>query len=145
MASGDVSGAVSVGSGIGQILGVMKENYLHSKTPVTSSGVVNVGDLQLALKLNLFTFTQMCIKEQFARKIDKFFSMYGYRTNDRKYPNVTGRLNWNYVKTIGSIVESNSVPEKYINEYKEMLDNGITFWHNPSTFLDYSQSNSIVS
>lgn len=144
LGSGDMTGLVNLGSSLGSIFNVWKENYLHSRIPITSSGIVNVGDLQLALKLNHFTFTQMSIKEEYARKIDKFFSMYGYKTNDVKTPNITGRLNWNYVKTIGAIVESTSVPDKYLNEYKEMLNNGITFWHNSSTFLDYSQSNSIV-
>ena len=31
-----------------------------------------------------------------------------------------------------------------MQKIKDIFDNGITFWHNPSTFLDYSQSNNIV-
>lgn len=141
---GDMSGFTNAGSGIGGILGAVKQVYLHSRIPPTSAGNVNTADLKIALQKNTFTFTQMCISSKYARIIDNFFSMFGYKTNDVKLPNITGRLNWNYVKTIGAIVESNSVPDKYINEYKEMLNNGITFWHNPSTFLDYSQSNPIV-
>lgn len=144
LTGGDLSGVSNVGSGIGGILGTMKQVFLHSRIPPTSAGNVNTSDLKLSLQKNTFTFTQMCVTSHYARKIDKFFSMYGYKTNDVKIPNITGRLNWNYVKTIGAIVESTSVPEKYLNEYKEMLNNGITFWHNSSTFLDYSQSNSIV-
>ena len=70
--------------------------------------------------------------------------MYGYKVTEIKIPNITGRQNWNYVKTNNAIVESSSVPEIYLDEFKEMLNNGMTFWHNPQTFLDYSQSNPIV-
>lgn len=144
MMSGDVTGFTNVGGGLGNILGIMKEVYIKSKVPPTSAGNTNIGDLNVAQKSNSFSFTQMCIKSDYAKIIDDFFSMYGYKVTAIKTPNITGRSNWNYVKTINSIIESSSVPEIYINEFKEMLNNGITFWHNPSTFLDYSQSNSII-
>lgn len=122
----------------------MKENYLHELQPESVKGNVNGGDIVTALFNNTFYFNQWSIKSEFARKIDKYFSMYGYKINERKIPNITGRLNYNYVKTIESIIESNVVPEKYLNEFKSMLNSGITFWHNPQTFLDYAQSNPIV-
>lgn len=143
--AGDLGGIANIGSGLGSILGTMKEMYMHSKLPPTSATSVNIGDLNTAQHSNGFSFTQMCIKSSYAKIIDNFFSVYGYKVDEVKIPNITGRLNWNYVKTIGSIVESNVVPDKYLNEFKEMLNNGVTFWHNPSTFLDYSQSNSIVT
>ena len=142
--AGDVSGISNLGGGIGDLLGLMKEMYIKSKVPPTSAGNVNIADLNVAQKSNGFSFTQMCIKSDYAKIIDDFFSMYGYKVTALKVPNITGRLNWNYVKTNNAIVESLSVPEIYLNEFKEMLNNGVTFWHNPQTFLDYSSSNSIV-
>lgn len=97
-----------------------------------------------ALRENSFAFYQFSIKREYAEIIDNFFSKFGYKTLQTKIPNITGRTNWNYVKTIEAMVDSASVPEKYLNEYKQMLNNGITFWHNPATFLDYSQTNSII-
>jgi hypothetical protein len=84
------------------------------------------------------------IKAEYAAIVDNFFSMFGYKINRIKVPNITGRRNWNYVKTNGCYVGGN-VPQDSLNEFKNMLDNGITFWHNPSTFMDYSQSNTIVT
>lgn len=121
----------------------MKEEYLHSLQPESVKGNTNGGDVCSALFNNTFFFNHWSIKSEFAKVIDKYFSMYGYKVNDRKIPNITGRLNFNYVKTIGAIVDSNVVPEKYLEEFKSMLNSGITFWHNYSTFLDYSQSNII--
>lgn len=85
----------------------------------------------------------MSIKEEFARIIDDFFSMFGYKTNKVKIPNLTGRQNWNYIKTIDCNITGN-LPQQDLQEIKDMFNNGLTIWHNTSTFLDYSQSNNIV-
>jgi hypothetical protein len=70
--------------------------------------------------------------------------MFGYKVNEVKIPNTEGRTNWNYVKTIDCNFEGD-IPQMYLNKIKEIFNNGITLWHNASTFLDYSQSNTIVS
>ena len=85
----------------------------------------------------------MSIKAEYARIIDEYFSAYGYKTNRVKVPNVTGRTNWNFVKTIGCYI-AGDIPQEDMAKIKEMFDAGVTFWHNPATFMDYSQSNSIV-
>lgn len=94
-------------------------------------------------------FSRYAIKRQFAERIDEYFDMFGYKTNKLKIPNLNNRPNWNYVKTIGIIIESkqstasvdNTVIQEDMQELKNLFDNGITLWHNPSTFLDYSQNN----
>lgn len=47
-------------------------------------------------------FTRYTIKAQFAKRIDRYFDMYGYLTNTLKVPNTHNRPSWNYVKTIGA-------------------------------------------
>jgi len=89
-------------------------------------------------------FTRYSIKRQFAERIDMYFDMYGYQTNKVKIPNITGRPNWNYVKTMGLNVlqkSTSNVPQEDLQEYKAIFNNGVTLWHNPATFLDYSQNN----
>ena len=90
--------------------------------------------------INKNIFTWYTIKKEFAQKIDKFFDLYGYLTNELKIPNLNNRPNWNYVKTIGANILAN-IPQNDLQIIKEMFDNGITLWHNTSTFLDYSQNN----
>lgn len=147
--SGDVESAISGAVGSYNIYGYAYQNFkkMHEVKripPVTISHASN-GDITSANHDNTFIFYQMCIKKEYARVIDSFFSRFGYKVITNKVPNITGRLNWNYVKTIEANVESANVPEKYLNEFKSMLNKGVTFWHNANTFLDYSQTNSIVS
>ncbi len=76
--------------------------------------------------------------------IDKYFSAYGYKVNTIKLPNVTGRLNWNFVKTVGSAIHAD-IPSESCDRIIRMFDNGLTLWHNPTTFRDYTQANTIVT
>lgn len=85
-------------------------------------------------------FTRYSIKREFAERIDQFFDMYGYTVNELKNININSRPNWNYIKTQGANILGN-IPQYDLQTIKEMFDNGVTFWHNPATFLDYSQNN----
>ena len=143
LATGNMYGAGQVATGIGSILGTMQESYHHSMIPDTVEGNLNTGDVNFTFGLTNLEFKRMSIKNEYAMILDKFFSMYGYKINDVKLPNITGRTNWNYVKTIGANIEG-YLPQKDLQEIKDIFNSGVTLWHNPSTFLDYSQSNSIV-
>lgn len=85
-------------------------------------------------------FTRYSIKYQFAKRVDDFFSMFGYQTNELKMPNINNRSNWNYVKTAGANIIG-TIPETDLQEIRNMFDSGVTLWHTTTHFLDYSQSN----
>lgn len=85
-------------------------------------------------------FTRYNIKYQFAKRIDDYFSMFGYQTNELKIPNINNRPNWNYIKTQGINIIGN-IPNEDLEIIKTLYNSGITLWHNPTTFLDYSQNN----
>ena len=90
-----------------------------------------------------FTYIPMSVKAEIAGCIDQYFSQFGYKCNRVKIPNITGRRNWNYVKTVGCYIEAD-IPQEDLAEIKNMFDRGITIWHNPATFADYSQNNDII-
>lgn len=133
---GVASGILGVGQTIGQI-------YEHSLIPDSAKGNTNAGDVTFATGKSDFTIYFLSIKDEYAKIIDNFFSMFGYKVNAVKTPNVTGRQNWNYVKTIDCNIHA-FIPQADCLEIKNMFNAGVTFWHNPSTFLDYSQNNPIV-
>lgn len=137
-----LAGLGAIGSGVLGVGESMKSIYEHSLTPITAKGGANQGDLNFSENAP-YSYYKMTIRKEYAQVIDKFFSMYGYKVNDVKVPNVTGRSNWNYVKTIGANIEG-LIPEYYLNEIKGLFDSGITFWHTTQYFLDYSRSNNIV-
>ena len=121
----------------------LKELYNKQFMPNQCNGDIGSGDIAFSSGNNTFVFHQYQIKEEYARIIDNYFSMFGYKVNTLKTPVFETRLNWNYIKTRGLNI-TGDIPQKDMQKIKEIFDNGITFWHNPSTFLDYSQSNYIV-
>ena len=131
-----------IGSYAGDVLNSMSESYIAQHVPDEAHGDVNGSDYNYS-KGVFCEFRRMSVRREFAQRIDEYFSALGYATNRVKIPNVTGRRNWNYVKTIGCYIEAD-IPQKELSDIKSMFDRGITFWHNPATFADYSQNNDII-
>ena len=149
---GAIPGAL-MGAGVGvytaasSLINLAREQHL-AKTQANMvsdqvRGNTGAGDFLWAKYRSPFTYLPMSIKAEYARCIDEYFSQYGYKSNRVKVPNITGRRNWNYVKTVGCYIEAD-IPQDDLQEIKSMFDKGITFWHNPATFGDYSQNNDII-
>lgn len=85
-------------------------------------------------------FARYNIKAEFARKIDKYFDMFGYQTNELKVPNINNRPNWNYIKTLNANINGN-IPQMDLSEIKELFNSGITLWHNANNFKNYNANN----
>lgn len=142
-AFGNPLGIASSGLGLfGSIANTIGQNYAASKHPNYAMGNTANADTLIGAG-KYFTIIRMCVRPEYAKIIDDHFSMFGYKVNELKVPNVTGRRNWNYVKTIGCYIEAD-IPQEDLEEIKSMFDKGITFWHNPTTFMDYSQTNDII-
>lgn len=131
-----LSGSLGVANSLGQV-------YQHKHIANSAQGNINGGDINTCYDKNTFYFTKMSIKNEYAKILDKYFSMYGYKVNTVKTPNVRGRSNWNFVKTIGANIEGD-IPQEDLQEIKNLFDSGITLWHTANNFLDYSKTNSII-
>lgn len=103
-----------------------------------------------AMGVQGFHYMPYRIQGQFAKIVDDFFSMYGYKTNRLKVPNRNGRKAWNYVKTCGCNL-TGSAPADVTASLVQIYDKGITFWRctdlssgNPFTRVgNYSLDNSL--
>ena len=131
-------------AGIGGIASSIASVYSHSLVPHKEGGNTNSGDVTYSKGELKFVIHKMCIRPEYARIIDEYFSAYGYKVNRLKIPNVAGRLNWNFVKTIGCNVDGD-VPQEDLLAIRKACDDGITFWHTPANIYNYSLSNTIVS
>ena len=141
MASGNMIGSMN---GLVGIYDALHQFTLADMTPNQAKGNTNAGDVNFSFQYDGgFTIYHMSIKDEYAKVVDDYFSMFGYKVNNVKRPNITGRRNWNFVKTIDCNILGD-IPQQSIQEIKDMFNNGVTLWHNPSTFLDYSQDNSII-
>lgn len=133
---------VAVGSGLTGITGTVAQIYEHSLAPNTARGGINQGDLTFSSKRS-FTIYKMSIKEEYARIIDGYFNMFGYKVNTVKVPNKNHRANYWYTKTIDVSINGN-IPQDDMKKIKDCYNNGIRFWRNASNIEDFSVSNGIV-
>lgn len=120
----------------GMLAQIETQQMLPDNANLSSSNATLIG-------YNLFDkniFSRYTIKAQFAKRIDKYFNMYGYETDELKIPNLNNRPNWNYVQTIGINITA-PIPQLDLLQIKAMFNDGVTLWHNPNTFGDYSQNN----
>lgn len=151
-AAGAINGVVGIGQTIGEI-------DAHSYIPPHADGNINSGDVTFANGDLTFTAYSMCIKKEFAKIIDMYFTMYGYKVNTVKVPNTNHREGFWFTKTIDVSIDNIPVitegdenvkagyviPMEDMNKIKNCYNTGITFWkYKDIRFGDYYQSNNII-
>lgn len=128
--------------GAGTILTAIGQIYQHSLTPDQANGNTNTNDVTYSAGKIKATAYKMCVKSEYAKIIDDFFTMYGYKVNRVKTPNITGRPYWNYVKTIDCNFDGD-IPETDLATIRSMFNNGVTLWHSATNMYDYSLNNTL--
>ena len=141
--AGAVAGAGLIASGAGGIANTLMENHKASLMPDQANGNMSAGDITYSAGKSGFTAYKLSIRKERAKAIDDYFSMFGYKVNTLKVPELHSRSKWNYIKTIDINITA-YIPQEDLQKIKEMFNNGITLWHDSAHFLDYSQSNPIV-
>ena len=139
-ATGNIAGAAS---GVLGIAGTVGQIYQHSLMPDTAKGNTNAGDINTCYKMNKFYFIKLSIKAEYARIIDDYFDMFGYKTCRVKVPNTAHRAQWWYTKTIDVNIDG-AIPNDDMQKIKNAFNFGITFWRNPANIQNYSLANGIV-
>lgn len=144
LGGGLVSGLLDAGNAVSEL-------YDHKMEPDSYKGNINGGDVLSALGANTFVCVPKCIKAEYVRKIDKYFTRYGYRQNAVQYPNMQHRQNYNYIQiaredNIGyaNLHNGISVPSNAMETINNIYRSGVTIWNNHTNFGDYSVSNNIT-
>lgn len=87
----------------------------------------NPDNVDMANNLVSFDFYRQTITADNAKRIDDFFSAYGYKTDRVKVPNINVRLRWTYTKTSGANHLSINVPASDMKKINEIFDRGVRF------------------
>lgn len=138
-AQGLINSSVSFGN---QLKAMQTEREIAETVPPQSTAGTGKA-LSYATETNGFTFYLIQPRGEMAKIIDDYFSVFGYAIHQVKIPNIKGRTNWNYVKTVNANIsgaitaEAEQIIENYFN-------NGITIWHNIENFRNYNADNSIL-
>ena len=135
------AGAGLMLSGMDRVSTLIGSVYDHSKLPVQVGGNVGNGDITYSTNRSGVSFYTMTIKEEYARIIDEYFSMYGYKINRVETPVLRTRTNWNYIKTNDIEILSLSTPQSNLDEIKSIFNRGVTVWHSYDNMFSYNLPN----
>jgi hypothetical protein len=140
--AGAMVGGSMIASGVLGVAGAVGEVTKASIIPAQSSGNINSGDVVTASGENDFHFYEMCIKGEYARIIDGYFNMYGYKVNRVGIPFKGHRATHWYTKTIDVNIDG-AIPMEDMQKIKDCYNRGITFWRNETVYQNYSAPNEI--
>lgn len=62
-------------------------------------------------------------------RVEQYFNRYGYAINRYEPINIKSRKFFNFIKTHSACIHSPTVPQIHLDEIKQILNSGITFWH----------------
>lgn len=147
---GVASEGMALMSGVGtfsKLAGIMGKRDDTKAIPNQLHGQLNADYLTAGLDQQRFEYQKTCIRAQFARSIDDYFTAFGYATNRIKKPNVGStcrRRNWCFVKTQGCHIRAEQIPAHILKQMQEIFDRGVRVWKSVNTYLDLSQDNSII-
>lgn len=141
------AGLQQVVGGLTGALAMLGKMYDHYTLPPTRHGGGN-GDLMYQAAMNGFQISKKCITRNYAERIDKFFTMYGYRVNRVGKPSLDNRPYYTYVKTSGCslkpLVHSGGfeVPANDSRAIEAIYNKGIRFWKTSAVFgsFDYDDN-----
>lgn len=142
---GNIGGGISqIWQGFNSAFDVASQVYEHSFVPPTVQGLVNNSDINFTANKMGYTFYYYGLKDEYIKIIDNYFTMFGYKVNAMKKPNITGRPYWNYIK-ISSESEFAYAPISriYLDEINNIARRGTTIWHSHDNIGNYSLDNSL--
>lgn len=139
---GALGGLGGAFSGYMDIQNLIAAKEDKSVEPPQSRGTFSAS-LNVANMRHKFGILRKTVTAEYARRIDDFFTMYGYKINRVQTPNIHARQGFTYVKTIGCHIAANLCNEDTV-KIESIFDKGITWWTNGDSIGNYSQSNATL-
>lgn len=134
---------VAIGGGAIGVASQMSSLYKASIQPDQAKGNTGGANLNIAGNRQDFYVSRMSLRYEYAKRIDDYFTMFGYKVNSVKVPETHSRENWNYIQTIDVNIDG-AIPADDMKKLKSIYNNGVTLWHNAENFCQYEMSNEII-
>ena len=130
------AGAGAVTGALGFALNYQNESFQAEAASDSLKGYASAS-LDMIGGIQGFNFKHMSLKYDEAKRIDHFFSMFGYNTGLVKIPNITGRTYWNYIK-INGVLGHGPIPAGAMEDINNIANKGVTIWHSHDNVGNYT-------
>lgn len=137
---------LGVAAGFIGIYDGVKKIFDMKNAPDVVKGNTNSGDVNFSYSADGgFSLYNMTLTYSYAKKIDDFFSRFGYKVNEVKVPNLNSRTKFNFIK-VGGMDElvSGSIPASDLESINAIFRKGVTIFHNYNDIGNYTVNNPIV-
>lgn len=140
--AGAVIGGGLLASGATDIANLLTQRADKEIQPPQAKGQASAS-INVAYGFQTFTLQRKSLAPEYARIIDDYFDMYGYKTQRVKIPNTHVRQNWTYTKTIGCNISGDFCAEDK-TKIESIFNNGVTFWVNGDNIGNYALENGVI-
>lgn len=155
LSTGDViSGATGVLGSIQGIASQIAQIEDMKNQPNKTVGLPQGNEMLFSGSVGIYVSQETC-KLEYIHMIDDYFTRFGYQINETFEPRFDNRVNFDYIQTTGINITGKrrnptsqsdysryNIPNEDILELNSMFDNGLTIWHNETTYGDYNVDNS---
>lgn len=131
LSSAGVSTITSIINTMGTINDALNQNDSYK-----NFGVANNYE---CANLNGFILKKYSLRNNDAKRLDRFYSRYGYKINDVASLNINSRSIFNYIETDGIHISGN-LPDYARLKIAQAFNRGITIWHTTSNFGEYNDT-----
>ena len=136
-----VNAGLSTANSIASMIG----DFYKANLMPNIEGGGNTGDVSYSNANNTIYFRKMRCKNEYISIIDSYFNRFGYKINETKTPNLTGRTYWNYIKIGGADrFATGNIQSKFLDVINNIAQQGTTIWHDHANIGNYSLTNTIV-
>ena len=129
--TGKVGALKSAMSLVDNVTGMVGSGVAEYIKPPKVGGNANGTSIHTALNDLTFIFVNRRIRLEEAKRIDDYFTRFGYAQKNLAVPNRNARSEYTYVKTIGCAV-TGEIPADDAKTISQIYDKGITWWKNPN-------------
>lgn len=141
--AGDAANLGALPSVESSIYNTMQAIYSHAVAAPHNTGA-NTPDYFTSNRLKGFWLFHRTITNEFARKIDGYFTRFGYAQHLITVPNIHARNRFTYIKTVDCVVHGD-LPADAGEMIQNIFDSGVTFWADHANVGNYNMDNPIYT
>lgn len=128
----------------GSVTNALIERYQASIAADMFKGTLEMGNVNVAEDMSGFWYGRVSCNAQVARRIDDYFTMFGYAQGVVGTPNRHARQRFTYVKTIGCEINGD-VPADDRVKIKAIFNQGVRFWADVTHVGNYLLANPVLT
>ena len=128
----------------GSVTNALIERYQASIAADMFKGTLDMGNVNVAEDMSGFWYGRVSCSAQYAKRIDDYFTMFGYSQGVVGTPNRHARQRFTYVKTIGCEISGN-IPADDRTKIRTIFNDGVRFWADVTHVGNYLLANPVLT